>query len=190
MTAATPFATDVPDLLLARARAGEHAAFEQIYRLFERPVYTLALRLLGDRDEAQEVLHDAMLTIFRSIGSYRGDAPFWSWLRQVATNEALMRLRKARRLRYTDEVPEDPLQQENNLLPPAAADARILLQALEGMPETARTVLWLYHAEGYTHEEIGALMGRTPSFSKSQVARGTRRLRELLNVHAEVDTHA
>lgn len=190
MSNATPFAIDVPDLLIARAKAGEHAAFEKIYRLFERPVYTLALRLLGDRDEAQEVLHDAMFTVFRNIGSYRGDAPFWGWLRQVATNEALMRLRKGKRLHYTDEVPEDGELQEQAMLPPAAADARILLQALEGMPETARTVLWLYHAEGYTHEEIGALMGRSVSFSKSQVARGTRRLRELLDVHAEVLPHA
>jgi len=180
VTARSSFAIAVPESLLARARAGEMAAFEQIYRLFERPVYTLALRLLADRDEAQEVLHDAMLQIFRTLPQFRGDAPFWAWLRRVATNEALMRLRRRGRLVYTDEVPEDPALLEDELLPPAAADARRLLEAMEGLPETARTVLWLFHVEGHTHEEIGGLLGRSASFSKSQVARGTRRLRELL----------
>ena len=188
MTASSSFAIDVPETLLARARRGDAAAFEQIYRLFERPVYTLALRLLGDRDEAQEVLHDAMLAVFRTLDSFRGDAPFWGWLRRIAANEALMRLRRRGRLHYTDEVPEDPGRQEDELLPPRAADARRLIDALDGLPETARTVLWLYHAEGYTHEEIGTLMGRTVSFSKSQVARGTRRLREMLRI--EEDSHA
>ena len=190
VTAATTFAIAVPDSLIARARAGESAAFEQIYRLFERPVYTLALRLLGDREEAQEVLHDAMLQIFRTLQGFRGDAPFWAWLRRIATNEALMRLRRRGRLRYTDEVPEDTELLDNELLPPAAADAQRLVEAMDGLPETARTVLWLYHAEGYTHEEIGALMGRSTSFSKSQLARGTRRLRELLHLTREVDSHA
>ena len=86
-------------------------AFERIYRLFERPVYTLALRLLGDRDEAQEILHDTMLKLFQNIDSYRGDSPFWGWLRQIAANESLMRLRKRARLAYVEDVPE-PVEDE------------------------------------------------------------------------------
>lgn len=189
MTPATPFAIDVPDSLLARAKAGDLAAFERLYRLFERPVFTLALRLTGDRDEAQEVLHDAMLKVFQNIGSFRGDAPFWGWLKQVAANEALMRLRRGRRLQYTDDVPEDDAALAAELLPPAAADAARLVEAMNELPETTRTVLWLYHAEGYTHDEIAEMMGRTVSFSKSQVARGTRRLRERLATEG-VPAHA
>jgi RNA polymerase sigma-70 factor (ECF subfamily) len=58
------------------------------------------------------------------------------------------------------------------------------------LPDTTRSVLWLYHAEGYTHDEIAGLMGRTPSFSKSQLARGTRKLRDLLKIETETRTHA
>ena len=65
------------------------------------------------------------------------------------------------------------------------ADAAALARALMQLPEATRSVLWLYHAEGYTHEEIAALMARTPSFSKSQLARGGRRLRALLESTAE-----
>src|SRR5512146_1347827 len=88
---------ELPDQVVERARAGELAAFEQIYRRFERPVYTLALRMLGDAEAARDALHDAMLKAFQRIGQFRGEAPFWAWLRQIAMNEALMRLRGGER---------------------------------------------------------------------------------------------
>lgn len=83
-------------------------------------------------------------------------------------------------------VEEDDLPQDQGLPPAAAADAALLQRALEALPAATRSVLWLYHAEGYTHEEIAGLMQRTPSFSKSQVSRGTRRLRALLNIEDTV----
>ena len=74
----------MPDTLLARAKRGEASAFEQIYRRFERPVFTLALRLTGEREEAQDVLQDTMLKLFDRIGEFRSESPFWGWLRQIA----------------------------------------------------------------------------------------------------------
>ena len=98
VSAKSAFAIDVPESLLAEARRGELAAFERIYRLFEQPAYTLALRLLGDREEAQDAMQDSMLRIFRHLSDFRGDAPFWGWLRQITLNESLMRLRRRGRL--------------------------------------------------------------------------------------------
>ncbi|MET0230300.1 MAG: sigma-70 family RNA polymerase sigma factor, partial [Rhodanobacteraceae bacterium] len=95
MTAAS-FQIDVSELVLARARRGEAHALETIYRAFERPAYTLALRMVGDAESAREVMHDAMLRLIERIGQFRGDSPFWGWLRQIVINEALMRLRKDR----------------------------------------------------------------------------------------------
>ena len=171
--------------LLARARAGDRAAFEQVYRWFERPVFTLALRICGDRAEADEVLQDTMLKVLCQVDGYRGDrgTPFWGWLRQVAVNEALMRLRRERRLVAEIEAADgDHDADEQSPPPPAAADAALLQRALDALPANTRSVLWLYHAEGYTHEEIAEAMQRSVSFSKSQLARGTRRLRDLLQV--------
>lgn len=182
------FAIDVPDALLARARAGERAAFEQLYRWFERPVYTLALRIGGSRDEASEVLQETMLKVIDRIGDFRGTSPFWGWLRQIAVNEALMRLRRGRKLEQEIAGVEADFADAHEPPPPAAADAAMLQRALAELPAATRSVLWLYHAEGYTHEEIAALMQRTPSFSKSQLARGLRRLRVQMQV--EETTHA
>jgi RNA polymerase sigma-70 factor (ECF subfamily) len=186
---ASTFAIDVPATLLARARRGEAAAFEQLYRSFERPVFTLALRLTGRREEAQDVLQDTMMKLFDRIAEFRGDSPFWGWLRQIAVNEALMLLRRRGRLLTEGEFDEAALSDAEQLLPPRAADAAILGRALAGLPGATRSVLWLYHAEGYTHEEIAAAMGKSLSFSKSQLARGTRRLRALLNLDTEVPAH-
>ena len=185
MTASSSFAIDVPPSLLARARAGDLAAFEQLYRWFERPVFTLALRMCGSRSEADEILQETMLKLWSGIGGFRGDggSPFWGWLRQVAVNEALMRLRRERRLALElDGVDADDIAEDQAPPPPAAADAALLQRALAELPAATRSVLWLYHGEGYTHEEIAAAMQRSTSFSKSQLARGTRRLRVLLQV--------
>ena len=182
---ASTFAIDVPATLLDRARRGEAAAFEQLYRSFERPVFTLALRLTGRRDEAQDVLQDTMMKLLDRIAEFRGDSPFWGWLRQIAVNEALMLLRRRGRFVAEGEFDEAALSDAEQMLPPRAADAAILARALSAMPGATRSVLWLYHAEGYTHEEIAAAMGKSLSFSKSQLARGTRRLRVLLEVEPE-----
>lgn len=171
------FAIDVPESLLQSAQRGELRAFEQIYRLFERPVYTLALRVINDAEAAREILHDAMLKLFQRLDQFRGDAPFWGWLRQIAVNEALMRLRKDRRIEFDacfDEI-------ETEVAPPwVHADGLLLEQALARLPALTRSVLWLYHVEGYSHPEIADALGKTVSFSKSQVARGTARLRGLV----------
>lgn len=191
MPATSSFAIAVPAALLARARAGDRAAFEQLYRWFERPVFTLALRMCGDRDQASDVLQETMLKVIDRIGDFRGDlkgdgaradgSPFWGWLRRIAINEALMQLRRGRKLAHEIADGDDDLREDHAPLPPAAADAAQLQRALAALPSATRSVLWLYHAEGHTHEEIAALMQRTPSFSKSQLARGTKRLRALLD---------
>ena len=184
MPTTSSFAIDVPDALLARARAGERSAFEQLYRWFERPVFTLALRICGDREEAAEVLQDTMLKVLNRVAEFRGGgsggSPFWAWLRQIAVNEALMRLRSRRSHGIEVTIEDEYALEDHSPPPPAAADAAQLQRAMAQLPAITRSVLWLYHAEGYTHEEIAALMQRTASFSKSQLARGSRRLRQLL----------
>ncbi len=183
MSRPSSFAIDVPNALLDRARRREHAACEQIYRWFERPVYALAMRMLGDSEAAMDVLQDTLMKVFEKLPAFRADSPFWGWLRQIAVNECLMRLRsRGRDEPNDDEAFEPDLLASEALLPPQAADAAKLTEALSRLSESTRSVLWLYHGEGYTHEEIAALMGKSLSFSKSQLARGTRKLRALLEM--------
>lgn len=184
------FAIAVDPELIAAARAGAMPALEQLYRLFERPGHTLALRLLADPEDAREVLHDAMLSAFGRLGQFRGDCPFWAWLRRIVVNTALMRQR-ARRLRMHDCL--DALDDAGALAASAADPLRLaetaqVERALASLPATTRSVVWLFCVEGYSHPEIAAAMAQSVSFSKSQLARGLARLRRDLGV--EADTHA
>ena len=181
---AASFQIEVPELVLARARRGDVRALEEIYRTFERPAYTLALRIVGDAESAREVMHDAMLRLIERIAQFRGEAPFWGWLRQIVVNEALMRLRRERGAAFED---IDDREEPSGDGPPPwmLADAARLERALDGLPPLTRSVLWLFHVEEYTHQEIAEMTGKSVSFSKSQVARGSRSLRRLLDTHEE-----
>lgn len=177
------FQQPVEPELVARLQRGDLAAFECIYRQFERAAWTLALRLTGRADVAQEILQDAMLKAYERARQYRGDAPFSAWLRKLVINEALMRLRHDRL--HVFEAFTDTQADADAAEPWTRADATTLDRALNRLPDTARAVLWLYYVEGCTHIEIAQRFGRTVSFSKSQLARATRRLRELLRSHTE-----
>lgn len=183
MVSTSAFQIDLPQALVECVRRGDVGAFEQVYRRFERPVYTLALRMLGDAEAARDTLHDAMLKAFQRADQYRGDAPFWAWLRQIALNEALMRLRIGERFIMSMEAAglDADAFADDAPAPWAHADAQLLEHALAQLPAVTRSVLWLYHVEGYTHPEIAAAMRKTTSFSKSQLARGIARLRAILD---------
>lgn len=196
VSAPSTFQCDLPEALLQRARGGDEQAFEQIYRRFERPIFGLAARLLGNPDDAMDVVHDALLKVFRHLDRFRGEAPFWAWVRQIAHNEVMMRLRRRDPLQGSemvdDECPEPSAGADPSTAAPpwASAEQSLLERALQQLPDITRAVIWLYHVEGLTHEEIADSMGRTRSFSKSQLARGTQRLRVLLRVSTEVTPYA
>jgi len=189
LTPVTPshFAIDVPQSLIERLRRSDAQAFEQVYRLFSRPIYSLARRMLNDGHEAEDVLHEVMIGVLDKLDQFRGDAPFWGWLRQIAVNAVLMRMRKGKPLEYTDELPEP-----DAVAPPElrALEGQDLERAFQQLPSTTRSVLWLYYVEGYSHEEIAASFGKSLSFSKSQVLRGAERLRGLLEATPTVNAYA
>ena len=173
----------VPDLVVARAKAGDEEALEAVYRAFETPVYNLARRMLRSPEDAEDVLQETFLEVVRSIGSYRGEGHFWGWIRRIAASKALMRIRREQ-VRTADELVE-----ESTGRPAAPVGTRIDLErAFERLSDTARAVVWMHDVEGYTHEEIGEMMGKTVSFSKSQLARAHQRLRGMLEQGAEGGT--
>jgi RNA polymerase sigma-70 factor (ECF subfamily) len=173
------FAIDVPELQIARLKRRDLEAFEQVYRLFNRPVYTLALRLLQNESEAYDLLQDAFLKAFEQIAQFRGEAPFWGWLRSIVVNLALMRLRGRRPFEsFEGEGIDEPGPASDD--PLSGMCAQDLMRALGKLPPVSRAVLWLYHVEGYSHEEIARQFERSVSFSKSQLARAGARLRELV----------
>jgi len=176
----SPFEIELDEMTLARARRGSVAACEQIYRAYHRPAYSVAFRIAHCPETAQEIAQEAFITAFRKIRQYRGDAPFWGWLRRVVVNHAISTIRRDRRhdaVTLQDfHEPEPPRQEQLG----TAMD----LEAALGLLDTEdRAVVWLHDVEGYNHKEIADLFGKTESFSKTRLSRARSRLRDLLQPH-------
>jgi len=183
MTSAFTITTD--EIVVTRARAGDLEALESVYRTFEVPVFNLARRLCRNSEDAEDVMQETFIEVMRSIHRFRGDGPLAGWIRRVAASKALMKLRRgrARMSEALDEDLGDPATgsaSASGWLSGLSHDRIDLDTALSTLSDTARSVVWLHDVEGYTHEEIAELMERTPSFSKSQLARAHGRLRRCL----------
>lgn len=181
---------NVDTAILARARRGDMKAHEVLYRAYGTPVYTLAVRMLRNPPQADDVLQETSIEVIRKIHTVRDPQAFPGWVKRIAVNKCLAHLRSAwHRLASHAGGSEDGGledrhgdQGRHSAAMGSDMDAE---RALALLPATARAVVWLYDVEGYTHQEIGEMMGRTTSFSKSQLSRAHRRLRELLGLDGE-----
>lgn len=170
--------------IVKRAARGDCRAHEIIYRAFSAPVYSTCLRFTRVPAHAEDLTQDTFIEVMRSIKSFRGEAPLGSWIRRVAINKALMFLRSAWQQRGTSfaddweaNTPGDVAGHGVSSDPDHALD---LDQALANLPDVSRAVVWLHDVEGFTHKEIATQMGKSESFSKSQLSRAYQRLRPML----------
>ena len=172
--------------IVKRAARGDARAHEIIYRAFATPVYSICLRFTKVPAHAEDLVQETFIEIMRSIGGFRGEAALGSWIRRIAVTKALMFLRSAWTQRgqalaedWHDVTEGDALSHGISRHPDDALD---LDAALSSLPDVARAVVWLHDVEGFTHKEIAGFMGKTESFSKSQLSRAYQRLRPMLEV--------
>jgi RNA polymerase sigma-70 factor (ECF subfamily) len=173
----TPFDIQLDDLTFARAKRGNLRACEQIFRAFQQPCFSVAFRICQCRETAQEVTQEAFITAFRKLGQFRGDAPFWGWMRRVVVNHAISTLRRNARA-PTVEIQDYHANSEGQQ--DQVGLAMDLESALATLDAEDRAVVWLHDVEGYNHREIAELFGKTESFSKTRLSRARQRLRGLL----------
>jgi RNA polymerase sigma factor (sigma-70 family) len=161
--------------VLVRAQRGDRDAHAQLYDTFSVMVFTVARRMLASATLAEDVLQETFVEVLRKIATYRGDAELAFWIKRIAINKCLMHVRSGW---IAKRVETDEIESLAEATPCELSEDQAALQrALAELSDTARAVVWLHDVEGYTHKEIGRLMGRTASFSKSQLARAHDRLR-------------
>jgi len=175
--------------IVKRAARGDARAHGIIYRAFATPVYSVCLRFTKVPAHAEDLVQETFIEVMRSIAKFRGEAALGSWIRRIAISKALMFLRSAWTARsqslgddWNEVTPGDAASHGISRHPDEALD---LDAALANLPSVARAVVWLHDVEGFTHKEIAGLMGRTESFSKSQLSRAYQRLRPMLTVPDE-----
>ncbi|MDH3787056.1 MAG: RNA polymerase sigma factor [Xanthomonadales bacterium] len=173
----SPFDIELDDMTLARAKRGNVDACETIFRKFQQPAFSVAFRICQCRETAQEVSQEAFITAFRKLRQFRGDSPFWGWLRRVVVNHAISQLRKSPKA--------DPVELQDYHGKAEATSDRVgmamdLESALAALQPEDRAIVWLHDVEGYNHREIAGLFGKTESFSKTRLSRARDRLKDLL----------
>ena len=168
------------DVLVQRAQGGDLAAFDAIYAATSARVYAVCLRLCGDREEAASMMQDAYIQAWRRLGAFRGESLFTSWLHRIAVNAVLME-RRGRGRREARVAPADDTILE--LAPARTSSTELgidLERAIASLPEGARTALVLHDIEGYTHAEIGDMLGVAAGTVKAQLHRARRLLQNWL----------
>ena len=166
-----PAAADSESQLIAAARGGDREALGALYRRHAGQAYSLALRISGDPDRAQDLVQDAFLRAFERLDRFRGDAPFGAWLKRILTNLSVDRARGDWRWVLDEERVDAAMA--------VAAETASQLDALGLLARLAplsRMVLVLYEYEGYSHAEIAALLQRTEVWSKTTLSRARARL--------------
>lgn len=188
-----PATSDPEAGLVARLKAGDAAAFEEVVRSQGRRLLAVARRVVGNEDEARDVFQDAMVSAFRAIGSFAGGARLSTWLHRIVVNTALMRLRQRRR---RAEEPLEPLlpvfQADGHHVARfvewpdldrklARADVRALVRdAIGRLPDSYRAVLVLRDIEGLDTRETAGALGTTENAVKIRLHRARQALRTLV----------
>lgn len=176
MNAHTPPAAESE--LIRLAAEGDARAIRALYDRYAPRVYAVVRRIAGDEDLAQDYAQEAWIRAIRALPTFRGDSRFSTWLHRIAVNAALQALRK----QETRKKRETPVKADIAIAP-RARDSLLqkrLEHALDGLPEGMRRVLILHDVEGYTHEEIGDVLGVTAGTSKSQLFKARAKMRAML----------
>jgi|SRR5689334_3835340 len=154
---------------------GSEQVLAELYRTHGRALFRLAYRLTASKEDAEDVVHDVFVGLPRALERYQERGRLDAWLRRITARVALMKLR--RRKRRAEVRLESGMHQSGG---GAAADVIAMQSAIESLPEALRHVLVLKEVEGYSHAEIGDMLGISAISSRVRLARAMRRLRKNL----------
>jgi RNA polymerase sigma-70 factor (ECF subfamily) len=181
--------TQAISALIQGARSGDANCFEKLYHLYNQRVFGLCLRVLGDRNQAEDLVQEAFLQVHRKLHTYRGESQFSTWLHRLALNVVLMEMRKkSLRTSSLDQTAAEDREEGRPETQYGAEDHRLqfslsrisLEHAITELPPGYRLVFILHDVQGYEHREIAEMMGCSLGNSKSQLHKARLRLRALL----------
>jgi len=189
---ATPRVTQDDRVLVALARDGDRAAFDELVRRHADGLYAVVMRLCADRDEAEEVTQEAFLRAWRGLPAFRGDAQFFTWLYRIGVNEARRRADGMRRRADVVVVSLDEQREhasrDRSVQPVDRAERadlrRTLDAAIAALPVDQRAALVLRDVEGLSTAQAAAVLGLREAALKSRLHRARELLRAALADHA------
>lgn len=171
-------ATIVRDDLVERCKQGHAPSFQLLYQQYAKAMFNTSLRIVNNRDDAEDVLQEAFVDAFRSLNDFNYRSSFGAWLKRIVINKSINVLRKRKvyfselKEELTDSVSDEKGVDENEI----EWKVEQVKKAIQQLPDGYRTVLSLYLLEGYDHEEISEIAGITHNTVRTQYIRAKQKL--------------
>ena len=165
--------------LVEDCKSGKRQAQFELYRLYSRAMYNVCLRMVKNELDAEDILQEGFVRVFRKIGTYKGSGSLEGWVRRVFTNIAIRHYQKNSRLYVVVGLDEIEHEMGEEIFDQHFA-AEELLSMIQRLPDGYRMVFNLFAIEGYSHEEIAKKLDISVGTSKSQLARARKALRNMI----------
>lgn len=168
------------DELIRQCKNGDLKPLEMLYKHFYGYAMGIGLRYCTNRDDALEVVNDGFIKLFKTINSYDADKPFKAWLRRIIVNTAIDKNRREKKHMWAEDIEmAENISQGVTII--EQLNARDILNLMDKLPQLQRTVFNMYEVDGYSHDEIAAILTISASSSRVYLSRGKEKLRELIN---------
>lgn len=171
--------------IIKRCLEGKRSAQKELYDSISAKMFAVCLRYMGERESAMDVLQEGFISLFSKLGSYTGDGSFEGWARKIFVNAALMSLRKNDILKQSEEIETawNLSSQETGAV--QNVSYKELIRMIGELPPGFRTVFNMYVVEGYSHKEIGEILGISEATSRSQLQRARGILQEKIKKQSD-----
>lgn len=166
--------------ILAACQRGDGLAQRQLFERYNAGLFLICLRYARDRPEAQDMLQDAFLTIFKDLGQYKGSGVFDAWIHRITVRTALQHLRKNNPLRFAEDYDRLP-PEDFGWQPDTEQNSEAILQLIQQLPAGYRTIFNMHAIEAWSYAEIATELGIGESTVRSQYARACRQLRQMVD---------
>ena len=163
---------------------GNRRMQEELYRRFSPRMYAVCLRYASSSEEAEDILQEGFIKIFKKLESYRGEGSFEGWIRRIFVNTAIEHFRRRRYLQPVTEKEENTVEGKYLSVLDSLAEKDIM-ELIRQLSPGYRTVFNMYVVEGYTHKEIGDILGISEGTSKSQLSRAKVILQDMVKKYIE-----
>jgi RNA polymerase sigma factor (sigma-70 family) len=165
--------------IIERCKNGDRSAFQELYNLYAKAMFNISLRILNNRNEAEEILQDSFLKVFAKIDSYDKTYAFGAWLKRIVINGSLDVLKK-RKVNFVSLDEAHYSHEEDSEEDESLYEIEMLKRCIAELPDGFRAVLTLFVFEEQSHKEIAALLNISEGTSKSQYNRAKKKLIELV----------
>ena len=170
--------SDIERTLVQGCIRNESIAQRDLYQKYCDAMFTIAYRIMNNRDDAHDALQDSFIQVFRDIGQYRFDSTLGAWIKTIVVRTSLRLLSKNRNLAFTD---LDEAKSDEMILIPDTLNSEYLEKVILSLPDGYRAVFLLTEVEGYTHEETAKMLGISTGTSKSQLHHAKKMLKNRLS---------